>query len=60
MNQPREQQQSARPGQQPIKQAGHDADAQADALLGRAQEVQAEQTALLEATPCLLYTSRCV
>lgn len=51
MNQPREQQQSARPGQQPIKQAGHDADAQADALLGRAQEVQAEQTALLEATP---------
>ena len=50
MSQPREQQQ-ARQGMQPNKQAGLDAEAQADALLERAQEEQAEQTALLEATP---------
>lgn len=49
MSQPREQQ--ARQGMQPNKQAGLDAEAQADALLERAQEEQAEQTALLEATP---------
>lgn len=50
MSKPREQQQ-ARQGLQPNKQARLDAEAQADALLERAQEVQAEQTALFEATP---------
>lgn len=42
--------QAARPGLQPAK-PGLDAVAQADALLERAQEAQAEQTALLEASP---------
>ena len=42
--------QAARPAMQPAK-PGLDAVAQADALLERAQEVQAEQTALLEASP---------
>jgi BarA-like signal transduction histidine kinase len=43
--------QQAKQGLQPIKQPGLDAEVQADALLERAQEAQAEQTALLEATP---------
>jgi hypothetical protein len=42
--------QAARPGLQ-LAKPGLDAVAQADALLERAQEVQAEQTALLEASP---------
>lgn len=42
--------QAARPAMQPAK-PGLDAVAQADALLERAQEAQAEQTALLEASP---------
>lgn len=42
--------QAARPGLQPAK-LGLDAVAQADALFERAQEAQAEQTALLEASP---------
>ncbi|WP_395827965.1 IncP plasmid survival protein KfrC family protein [Collimonas sp.] len=42
--------QAARPGLQPAK-PGLDAVAQGDALLERAQEAQAEQTALLEASP---------
>lgn len=47
----REPQQQARQSLLPIKQPGLDAEVQADALLERAQEAQAEQTALLEATP---------
>jgi BarA-like signal transduction histidine kinase len=47
----REPQQQARQGPLPIKQPELDAEVQADALLERAQEAQAEQTALLEATP---------
>lgn len=50
MIQSRESQQ-ARLGLQPGKPAGLDADAQAASLLDRAQEAQAEQTAMLEATP---------
>ncbi len=42
--------QAARPGLQ-LAKPGLDAVAQADALLERAQEAQAEQTALLEASP---------
>ena len=42
--------QAARPGLQ-LAKPGLDAVAQADALLERAQEAQAEQTALLEAAP---------
>lgn len=42
--------QAARPVLQPVK-PGLDAVAQADALLERAQEAQAEQAALLEASP---------
>lgn len=42
--------QAARPAMQPAK-PGLDAVAQADALLERAQEAQAEQAALLEASP---------
>jgi hypothetical protein len=42
--------QAARPGLQPAK-PGLDAVAQGDALLERAQEAQAEQTALLETSP---------
>ena len=42
--------QAARPAMQPAK-PGLDAAAQADALLERAQEAQAEQAALLEASP---------
>ena len=47
----REPQQQSRQGPLPIKQPELDAEVQADALLERAQEAQAEQTALLEATP---------
>lgn len=43
--------QQVRLGLQPGKLAGLDADAQAASLVDRAQEAQAEQTALLEATP---------
>ena len=51
MAQYKEPQQQARQDMLPIKQAGIDAEVQADGLLGRSQEAQAEQTALLEATP---------
>jgi hypothetical protein len=51
MIQSKEPQQQARPGLLPPKSPGLDTDLQADALLERAQEAQAEQTALLEATP---------
>ena len=44
-----ERQQQARA--EPNKQIGHDAETQTDTLLELAQEMQAEQTALLEATP---------
>ena len=51
MLQTKEPQQQARPVVAPLKQAGFDAVAQADDLLESAQQSQAEQTALLEATP---------
>lgn len=51
MIQSREPQQQARAGLQSFKSWGLEAEQQADALLERAQEAQAEQTAMLDATP---------
>jgi len=51
MIQSREPQQQARAGLQSFKSRGLEAEQQADALLERAQEAQAEQTAMLDATP---------
>ena len=51
MNQTGGQQQQSKAEVQPFKQVGIDAETQTNTLLELAQEVQAEQTALLEATP---------
>ena len=51
MVQSREPQQQAQIVLQPLNSPGLDAEQQADALLERAQEAQAEQAALLEAAP---------
>ena len=51
MNQTGGQQQQSKAEVQPFKQVGIDAETQTNALLELAQEAQAEQTALLEATP---------
>ena len=51
MNQTGGQQQQSKAEVQPFKQVGIDAETQTNTLLELAQEAQAEQTALLEATP---------
>jgi non-homologous end joining protein Ku len=51
MNQTGGQQQQSKAEVQPFKQVGIDAETQTNTLLELAQELQAEQTALLEATP---------
>jgi hypothetical protein len=51
MNQTGGQQQQSKAEVQPFKQFGIDAETQTNTLLELAQEAQAEQTALLEATP---------